>query len=232
MTGEIVLTVLLSLRSPPSQLKRICHKKFVRCPHHHPMTQRCLLVIDLLNDFLDHWDRQTVDALVSNTNRLASAFRESGFPVIWVRQEFRPDLSDAFLEMRDRRVELCIEGTRGAQLHPDLDCWPDDSMIVKKRYSAFFRTGLDDLLLRSGVNEITICGINTHACVRMAAIDGYQRDIRVVLAKECIDSYDTAHAQMSLSYMDGKIARLTPVAEILAALPAASDLGAALSAEV
>ena len=230
--GEIVSAVLLSLRSPPSQLKRICHKKFVRCPHHHPMTQRCLLVIDLLNDFLDHWDRQKVDALVSNTNRLASAFRESGFPVIWVRQEFRPDLSDAFLEMRDRQVRICIEGTHGARLHPDLDCRAGDSVIVKKRYSAFFRTGLDDLLLQSDVDEITICGINTHACVRMAAIDGYQRDIRVVLAKECIGSYDNAHAQMSLSYMDGKIARLTPVAEILAGLPTVNDLGAALSAEV
>lgn len=196
------------------------------------MTQRCLLVIDLLNDFLDHWDRQKVEMLVSNTNRLASAFRERQFPVIWVRQEFRADLSDAFLEMRDRRVELCIEGTRGAQLHSDLDCWPDDSIIVKKRYSAFFRTGLDDLLLRSGVSEITICGINTHACVRMTAIDAYQRDIRVVLASECIGSYDDAHAEMSLSYLDGKIARLVPVAEILAALPAANDLGAALPDEV
>ncbi|MBC7335815.1 MAG: isochorismatase family protein, partial [Clostridia bacterium] len=48
------------------------------------MTQRCLLVIDLLNDFLDHWDPQKVDALISNTNRLASAFREREFPVIWV----------------------------------------------------------------------------------------------------------------------------------------------------
>lgn len=195
------------------------------------MTQRCLIVIDLLNDFLDHWDRPTVEALISHTNRLASAFRERQFPVIWVRQEFRPDLSDAFLEMRDRQVRICIEGTRGAQLHPDLDCRAGDGVIVKKRYSAFFRTGLDDLLLQSNVGEITICGINTHACVRMAAIDAYQRDLRVVLAKECIDSYDNAHAEMSLAYMDGKIARLAPVAEILAGLPEVNDLPCALSAK-
>ncbi|MBV2183366.1 MAG: cysteine hydrolase, partial [Rhizobium sp.] len=103
--------------------------------------------------------------------------------------------------------------------HPDLICDPDDPVTIKKRYSAFFGTELDDLLRQSEVGEMVICGINTHACVRTAAIDAYQRDIRVVLAEECIASDDNAHAQMSLSYMDGKIARLAPVAEILANLP-------------
>ncbi|MDI6835850.1 MAG: isochorismatase family cysteine hydrolase [Rhizobiaceae bacterium] len=195
------------------------------------MTQRCLLAIDLLNDFLDHWDYEKVEALINNTNRLAAAFRERQCHVIWVRQEFRPDLSDAFLEMRDRKVSICIEGTRGADLHPHLDCRSDDSVIVKKRYSAFFRTGLDELLSQRGVGEITICGINTHACVRMAAIDAYQRDIRVIMAKECIGSYDSAHAEMSLAYMDGKIARLANIDEILAELRAVNDLPAALSIE-
>ncbi|NEJ02568.1 cysteine hydrolase [Rhizobium ruizarguesonis] len=58
----------------------------------------------------------------------------SGLPVIWVRQEFRPDLSDAFLEMRDNDIKIAIEGIRGTQLHPDLDWNPNDVTIIKKRY--------------------------------------------------------------------------------------------------
>ncbi|WP_201269907.1 cysteine hydrolase family protein [Sinorhizobium meliloti] len=156
--------------------------------------------------------------MVSNANKLANAFRWSGLPVIWVRQEFRPDLSDAFLEMRDNDIKIAIEGTRGAQLHADLDWNPNDVTIVKKRYSAFFKTELEDLLEELGVGELVLCGINTHACIRMAAIDAYQRDLRVVLAEECIDSYNEEHARVSLDYMNGKIAKVAAVAEVIDAL--------------
>ncbi|RWQ77260.1 MAG: isochorismatase family protein [Mesorhizobium sp.] len=87
------------------------------------MTKRCLLIIDLLNEYLDLWEADKADRLVQNTNRLVAAFRSLQLPVIWVRQEFRSDLSDAFLEMRDKRIAVTIQGTRGALLHAELD-WP------------------------------------------------------------------------------------------------------------
>ena len=58
------------------------------------------------------------------------------------------------------------------------------------------------------IRSLVIAGINTHACVRMAAIDAYQRDMRVILAAEATGSYDEEHALVSLGYMDGKIARV------------------------
>ena len=39
--------------------------------------------------------------------------REHGCPVIWVRQEFEPDLSDAFLEMKINGRPVTIKGTLG-----------------------------------------------------------------------------------------------------------------------
>ena len=87
------------------------------------MTKQCLIIIDLHNDYLDHWDTQKAAGLIAETNKFVAAFREAGLPDIWVRQEFLPDLSDAFPEMRDKNVKIVIEGTRGAQLHAELD-WP------------------------------------------------------------------------------------------------------------
>ncbi|WP_105434957.1 cysteine hydrolase family protein [Neorhizobium tomejilense] len=182
------------------------------------MTKRCLVIIDLINDCLDQLPAGKVDRLVTNTNTLLAAFRQSGLPIIWVRQEFRPDLSDAFLEMRDKNVRVAIEGTRGAQLHPDLNWFPNDRTIIKKRYSAFFQTELEDSLRELGVAQLVLCGVNTHACIRTAAIDAYQRDLRVVLPVECIDSYSEEHARISLDYMNGKIAKTATVAEIIEAL--------------
>ena len=48
----------------------------------------------------------------------------------------------------------------------------------------------------------------------MTAIDAYQRDLEVVLATDCLASYDEEHARISLSYMDGKIARTMSNEEI------------------
>ncbi|RWN28868.1 MAG: cysteine hydrolase [Mesorhizobium sp.] len=184
------------------------------------MTKRCLLIIDLQNEYLDLWEADKADRLVQNTNRLVAAFRSLQLPVIWVRQEFRSDLSDAFLEMRDKRIAVTIQGTRGALLHAELDWQPSDATIVKKRYSAFFKTGLDELLAEFGAGELVLCGVNTHACIRVAAVDAYQRDFRVVLAEECIGSYDAEHARVSLDYMNGKIAKIATVSEIVETLSA------------
>jgi len=183
------------------------------------MRNPCLLIIDLQNDFLDHWPEADVDRLIANTNSLIDHFRRAALPVIWVRLEFERDLSDAFLEMKEKSVSVTIRGTRGAELHSKLDRRSHDHDIVKKRYSAFFNTGLDDLLASLKTDEIVICGINTHACIRTAAIDAYQRDFKVVLPSECIGSYDDEHAQVSLRYMDGKIASVTTIAAIAARLP-------------
>lgn len=172
------------------------------------ITDPALMVIDLTNDFLAAWGTERRARLIAATNELVAHFRAQDRPVIWVRQDFQEDLSDAFLEMRDRNVKLNIIGTTGAELDARLDVRDSDITIVKKRYSPFFGTGLDAVLAENGIGSLVIAGINTHACVRMAAIDAYQRDMRVILARDAIDSYDEEHACVSLRYMDGKIARV------------------------
>ena len=182
------------------------------------MNSHCLIIIDMLHDFLDRWDANRRARLIEKTNRLIEVFRESAMPLIWVRQEFDADLSDAFLEMRDKHISITIKGTRGSRIHRDLTYSSNEATIVKKRYSAFFGTNLDEVLADLGSTQIVLAGVNTHACIRMAAIDAYQRDLRVILAADCIDSYDDEHAQVSLRYMDGKIARVMTNAQIIEAM--------------
>jgi nicotinamidase-related amidase len=131
--------------------------------------------------------------------------REYGSTVIWVKQIFTADLHDAFLEIRKSGHGIVIEGTQGATLLPELVVYPSDSVIIKKRYSAFFGTDLDGILNRRACNTLIIAGVNTHACVRTTVIDAYQRDYAVWLASECIDSYDQEHHAISMRYMEGKM---------------------------
>lgn len=183
-----------------------------------------LLVIDLVNDFLDRWDLAPRDTLIASVNGLVTAFRSHDVPIVWVRQEFEPDLSDAYLEMRRTGVRVTIRGTPGCQLATGLDVRTTDGVIVKKRYSAFFGTDLDGYLRAAEASTLVLAGINTHACVRTTAIDAYQRDYDVVLASDCVGSYDSEHHAVSLRYMNGKIARVLTnreISSLLADRPAA-----------
>lgn len=182
------------------------------------MQKPALLVIDVLNDFLDKWDPARRKQLTSAIDELVQIVRRASRPVIWVRQEFEPDLSDAFLEMRAKDIHVTIKGTRGAQIVPELAVNPSDAVIVKKRYSAFFGTELDEILRRLQPDTLVLAGVNTHACIRTTAIDAYQRDWPVVLASDCIGSYDSEHHDVTLRYMKDKIATLLSNREIEAML--------------
>jgi nicotinamidase-related amidase len=176
-----------------------------------------LLIIDVLVDFFERVPELSAQRarLVAATNQLTEAVRGAGQPVIWVRQEFRPDLSDAFLDMRRRGVAVTIAGTEGSKILPELKQAASDHVVVKKRYSAFYGAGLDDLLAALGARALVIGGINTHACVRTTVIDAYQRDYDVTLASECIGSYDAEHHDITVRYLDGQIARLSSNADII-----------------
>jgi nicotinamidase-related amidase len=182
------------------------------------MHKPVLIVIDMLHDFFDAWAPAWRKPLVEAVNELVATMRDFDRPVIWVRQEFEPDLSDAFPEMRAKGIYINIKGTRGCQILDELTVEPQDRIIVKKRYSAFYGTNLDEVLSALGPDAIILAGINTHACIRMAAIDAYQRDWPVVLASECIDSYDREHHEISLRYMQDKIASVMTNAGIRSAL--------------
>ncbi len=182
------------------------------------MEKPVLVVIDMLQDFLDSWEAARRQKLVSSINELVGGMRSLGHPVLWVRQEFEPDLRDAFREMKAKGIRITIRGTEGCQIVPELAMAPSDSVIIKKRYSAFYGTTLDETLARLQPDAIILAGINTHACIRTTAIDAYQRDWSVILALDCIDSYDREHHEVSLRYMTDRIATVMTNPDILSVL--------------
>jgi nicotinamidase-related amidase len=178
------------------------------------MNKPTLIVIDMLNDFLQTWAPAARQRLVQATNELVGILRNHKRPVIWVRQEFRPDLKDALPEMRAKGIRITIQGTPACQIASDLAVDPSDTVLIKKRYNAFFGTTLDQVLADLRPDGLVLAGISTHACIRMAAIDAYQRDWRVILAADCVGSYDQEHHEISLRYMKDKIASVMSNEEI------------------
>jgi nicotinamidase-related amidase len=179
-----------------------------------------LIVVDMLVDFFEGQPALASQrgSLAGAINKLARSFRGSRLPIIWVRQEFKPDLSDAFLAMRRSRMKVTIEGTAGCEILPELERLPGEPVIVKKRYSAFFGTELDALLGDIRAETLVLAGINTHACIRTTAVDAYQRDFDVIIATDCVSSYDDEHHRVTLRYLESQIARLMSGEEIVRTL--------------
>jgi nicotinamidase-related amidase len=181
------------------------------------MRRPALFVIDMLNDCFGHAPLQRLrPALCSSINALTAMARATGHPVIWVRQEFEADLSDAMLDMKRENIRMFIKGTAGPLILDELDRSEADLEVVKKRYSMFFQTDLDALLQRLGTDQIILAGVNTHACIRVAAIDAYQRDFEVLIVRECVASKDAHHHDVTMDYLDGGVARLVSLDELKA----------------
>jgi len=177
------------------------------------------IIIDMQQDF---FTKEKLAAnkknLIKNINSLASLSRQKHIPVIWVKQILKSDLSDSPLGNKDFGEKIVIEGSLGAELLSGLDVRPQDKIVIKKRYSAFFNTNLEDLISKMHIDTLIVAGINTHACVRMTVIDAYQRDLRVIVAEDCVDSWDEEHHKITMRYFVPQIARVLNNKEIFSLL--------------
>jgi nicotinamidase-related amidase len=160
------------------------------------------LFVDLLEDFFAKTpllERRA--SIVDAVNDLAGFARAGAHPVIWVRQEYEPDLRDAPLLVKDSGIRVTIKGTPGCRILPEIERKSTDHELVKTRYSAFFGTPLAPLLGSLNCSHIVLGGVNTHACVRATAVDAYQFDYRVIFASDVMASYDEDYHRESMRYL-------------------------------
>ena len=65
-------------------------------------------------------------------------------------------------------------------------------------------------------------GIYSHACVRAAALGGYERGFEVWVAADAIGSDEPVHAEQTRRWMEGRVATFLDVELILERLVAAT----------
>ncbi len=144
-----------------------------------------IIVVDMLKDNLKESPRnpyfQEGKAVIPNLQRLLEEGRKRGFPIIFA--------CDSFLEgdfiFRGRMKVHALRGTKGAEVVDDLKPEPTDIILPKRRFSAFFKTDLDQTLRVLGVDTIVVTGITTEVCVLMTVMDGLSHDFSVILLENC-----------------------------------------------
>ena len=155
-----------------------------------------LLVIDVQNDFCPDGSLGVKDGdkIIKNINSIQDKFNN-----VVLTQDWHPKNHSSFVtEYKDKEIfstvkmpygdqtiwpAHCIQGTKGAEFHKDLNILKANTIIRKgfrreiDSYSAFWEndrvtpTGLEGSLKSLGVNRVFVCGLALDFCVAYSAID-------------------------------------------------------------
>jgi len=98
---------------------------------------------------------------------------------------------DSFLEndfIFKGKHSYSIRGTEGAEVIDELKPKRKEEILPKRRFSAFFKTDLDQTLRLLGVDTVVITGINTQVCVYATALDSVCNDFYTIVLEDCTAS--------------------------------------------
>ncbi len=172
-------------------------------PDYDPRT--ALVVVDVQNDFADPagnlyvpGGEEVVPVINTETHRATAA----GALVVYT-QDWHPESTPHFQKDGGIWPVHCVQGTWGAELHPDLEVSGD---IVQKGtdgqdgYSGFtvrdprsgdtHETQLESALLARGVQRLVVVGLATDYCVKETVLDAVEKGFATTVLLDAIRPVD------------------------------------------
>ena len=174
-----------------------------------------LLVVDVQRGFTPGGNLAVANAdqIIPNINLLGQHFKH-----IILTQDWHPDNHISFADNHPGKaaydsIQLdygsqvlwpkhCVQGTRDAELHPDLNL-PQAQLIIRKgfhsqidSYSAFMEadqktpTGLAGYLRERGIDTVFVVGIATDFCVAWTAIDACKLGFKTYVIADATKGID------------------------------------------
>ncbi|MBW2060186.1 MAG: cysteine hydrolase [Deltaproteobacteria bacterium] len=174
------------------------------------MSRKALLVIDMLNDFLDPsgalYCGDEARKIIPTVKDLLEKLRQSDAIIIFPMDSHKPD---------DKEFEMfaphCIAGTPGAALIPELEAKDGEYLVPKTRFSAFYGTNLENILKMEGVSEVHLSGVCTSICVMETVSDLRNRDYPVIVHEKAVADLDPESHEFALKRMKNILgARIEP----------------------
>jgi nicotinamidase/pyrazinamidase len=162
------------------------------------MAQDALIVVDVQNDFCPGGALPVTDGdqVVAVLNRLIREFDRAGAAVVATR-DWHPQRTVHFNTQGGAWPPHCIQGTRGAEFHPELALGRHVVVVSKgaqenadaySGFDGFDSHGMElaDLLRQRGVTRLFIGGLATDYCVKQTALDGLRRGFEVVVLEDAV----------------------------------------------
>jgi biuret amidohydrolase len=134
--------------------------------------------------------------------RVLDAARAAGVPVVWIQEVHKPSLIDIGRELDGAEGPHCIEGEDGTEIAAWLDPRPEEFIVRKRRYSAFFGTELEIVLKAHKADTLLLVGGLTDVCIHYTAVDAHQHDYRVRVLTDCVGGSSQAAHEAALAAVE------------------------------
>jgi nicotinamidase/pyrazinamidase len=146
-----------------------------------------LIIVDMLEDSFrgDKDPRRQEVRLIEPMRDFLMECRKRSITVIFACDSF---LEEDFI-FKGRMKPHALRSTPGSEVLASLMRESTDIILPKRRFSAFFKTDLDQTLRTFGIDTVAIGGINTHFCVLATALDALAHDFYTVILEDMCAAY-------------------------------------------
>ena len=182
-------------------------------------SQTALILVDVINSFFEAGHANfypAVTEVVAPIRQLLHAARAGRATVVHAAERHRPEFDD--FEWRKLPMHH-FEGAHDAEFFADFRPeGPRETVVWKRRFSAFFATDLALFLHEQRVTRVLIAGVKTNVCIRATAQDAFASGFEPVIPREATNSNRPHLAEASLEDIDRYMGRVVPLAEAVAML--------------
>ncbi len=157
-----------------------------------------ILVIDMIKDFVTgKFENERAKKIVPNIKNLIEKGRSANKPIIYVSDSHPKD---------DEEFSIwgshAVSGSEGSEIIPELEPEEEDYTLEKEKYSAFYETGLGNVLEELEVEKLILTGVLTHICIQHTAADAFYRGYDVIIPKECVEDLSDEEDQRAIDFIE------------------------------
>ena len=169
-----------------------------------------LIVIDIqASTFIDDSVERAIPNMpgyrqrMLNARPIIDAARAANIPVVFIQEIHRANGIDFGRELDGDETEHCLDTNPKTELAvKEMGIRPDDYVIQKRRYSAFYGTDLEILLKGLKVETLILVGGLTDVCVHYTFVDAHQGDYFTRVVEDAVAGSSVAAHEASLKAME------------------------------
>jgi nicotinamidase/pyrazinamidase len=177
-------------------------------------SRSALVVVDVQRDFCPGGALAAEGGarIVPAINSYVAEAHAAGLPV-YATRDWHPEVTNHFRAYGGEWPVHCVQGTAGAEFHPDL-VLPSDAIVVSKGddptkpgYSAFDGrtpdgTAFQDDVRGRGIDRLFVAGIATDYCVKQTVLDARAAGLRVTVLDDAVTGIDAAPGDVDRAVSD------------------------------